>query len=179
MSVSFVCLRVPLLRKRRGLSFVLLSLMAIGCLFGCDSQESKPFSSLPVLPDLNLSAVCQDQQDNDGDGLIDLADPGCDHPFDPSEEDPPLPPQCRDRIDNDEDGLIDLEDKGCVDLNDSDESDDPPPPQCMNQLDDDMDGLIDYPNDPGCSGQRDEDEQAETRGARLCQHQQQTEATKK
>ena len=53
-------------------------------------------------------AQCQDREDNDGDGQLDLNDPDCDSPDDNSES----PPQCADGIDNDGDALIDLQDYG-------------------------------------------------------------------
>jgi len=61
------------------------------------------------------SPQCADGKDNDGDGLIDLADPGCASSSDNSEEniiDPPV--ECSDGKDNDGDGLIDLADPGCT-----------------------------------------------------------------
>ena len=51
--------------------------------------------------------VCADGRDNDGDALIDLADPGCLDAADENEGDPPVTPLCADGIDNDEDGSID------------------------------------------------------------------------
>ena len=65
---------------------------------------------------------CEDEIDNDGDGLIDLADPGCDNDNDNKETDPKLK-QCSDGIDNDGDGLIDLADPGCGNANDNEEID--------------------------------------------------------
>lgn len=77
---------------------------------------------------------CKDSQDNDGDGKIDEADPGChtdgnaNNPqsYDSDDNDeaepvsppPPSPPhgpqtQCNDQINNDFDGLIDIEDPDC------------------------------------------------------------------
>ena len=65
---------------------------------------------------------CGDGQDNDGDGLVDLADPGCTSASDYDETNPPPPPpQCSDKIDNDGDGRIDLSDPGCSDPLDNDE----------------------------------------------------------
>lgn len=52
--------------------------------------------------------ACDDGRDNDGDGLIDLMDPGCLDPAGVSEADPAIPPLCADGIDNDEDGVIDF-----------------------------------------------------------------------
>ena len=58
---------------------------------------------------------CNDEVDNDGDGQIDLADPGCEGLRDMSELDPPEPPQCSDGIDNDQDGVTDYpDDNSCL-----------------------------------------------------------------
>jgi hypothetical protein len=54
--------------------------------------------------------ACRDLLDNDGDGAIDAADPGCAHPSDPSEG---SFVQCDDGLDNDGDGLVDLDDPNC------------------------------------------------------------------
>jgi hypothetical protein len=76
---------------------------------------------------------CSDRKDNDGDGKIDLADPGCVNSADNDETDPPPPPpppaaQCADGIDNDGDGKIDLADPGCVNSTTDNDETDPPPP---------------------------------------------------
>jgi hypothetical protein len=87
---------------------------------------------------------CDDGFDNDGDELIDLADPGCADADDLSEE-----PDCEDGIDNDFDGTVDhLDDPGCSASSDLSEQDASLP--CDNGLDDDGDGVIDFPADPGC-----------------------------
>lgn len=66
--------------------------------------------------------ACSDGLDNDGDGLIDLADPGCSSATDTSEE-----IECQDGINNDTaDTNIDLADLGC--MNASDDTEDPNPP---------------------------------------------------
>jgi formylglycine-generating enzyme required for sulfatase activity len=53
----------------------------------------------------SLVPECSDGLDNDGDGLIDLADPGCADLSDLDEHSPTLP--CDDGADNDGDGLVD------------------------------------------------------------------------
>ncbi|MCA9537642.1 MAG: PPC domain-containing protein [Myxococcales bacterium] len=53
---------------------------------------------------------CNDLVDNDGDGRVDLADPGCEEGLDDSEADPPEVPACADGVDNDGDGDIDWPD---------------------------------------------------------------------
>jgi hypothetical protein len=77
--------------------------------------------------------ACSDGRDNDGEGLIDAADPGCwgrlgYNPNDDDERNAPLRPECSDGIDNDGDGLVDMADPGCTGPNDNDETDGVPPP---------------------------------------------------
>ncbi|MCA9539007.1 MAG: hypothetical protein KC620_08960, partial [Myxococcales bacterium] len=97
---------------------------------------------------------CSDGADNDGDGLIDLADPGCEDALDNDERQR----QCADGIDNDEDGLIDFPaDPGCGSANDNDEYNEPVLPECADGIDNDRNGYIDE-QDPGCSAVADNDE---------------------
>jgi hypothetical protein len=88
---------------------------------------------------------CNDSLDNDGDGFVDLVDPGCNDMGDLSEQTDLL--VCDDGLDNDGDGLADGADPGCSNLNDPSERD--PSLTCDNGLDDDGDGLVDQ-DDPGC-----------------------------
>jgi CSLREA domain-containing protein len=67
--------------------------------------------------------ACNDTKDNDGDGKVDLADPGCESATDTSEVDPVTPSQCEDGTDNDGDGKVDLADPGCESPDDDDETD--------------------------------------------------------
>jgi len=69
---------------------------------------------------------CSDGIDNDGDHLIDLADPGCTDSSDDDEYNVPLLAQCEDGVDNDGDGDIDMADAGCSSSEDDNELDDPP-----------------------------------------------------
>ena len=96
---------------------------------------------------------CNDGIDNDGDGLIDLSDPGCSSRGDKSELGTN---QCDDGIDNDGDGLIDLNDPGCTSVTDNDETD-PIIPQCNDGIDNDGDGHIDV-DDSECISLLDNDE---------------------
>ncbi len=64
---------------------------------------------------------CSDGIDNDGDGLVDMNDPGCASPSDNSEAN--SLPQCSDGIDNDGDGLVDMNDPGCASPSDNNETD--------------------------------------------------------
>lgn len=75
-------------------------------------------------------AACADGIDNDEDGLVDLADPGCTDASDSDESNPAPPPpppsespQCSDGLDNDSDGKVDEDDPGCTDASDDDEAD--------------------------------------------------------
>lgn len=96
---------------------------------------------------------CSDVKDNDGDGQIDLNDPGCDYAEDNNEK-----PQCNDGIDNDGDGKIDLDDAGCENIQDNDESN---LPQCSDGIDNNGDGKIDI-LDPNCENAKDDSEYKST-----------------
>jgi len=92
---------------------------------------------------------CNDGIDNDGDGLIDSDDPGCELNGNVEAPDPDFP-ECSDRVDNDGDGQTDFpDDQGCDTPEDNKEHSDPVP-QCKDGIDNDGDGLIDFPTDPGC-----------------------------
>jgi DNA-binding beta-propeller fold protein YncE len=98
--------------------------------------------------------ACSNFLDDDGDTLIDLADPDCSDPLDDSES-PPPPPACSDGIDNDDDGRVDHpNDPGCD--SPADTSENAPGLVCDDGLDNDGDGLIDFRvgglGDPGCGG---------------------------
>ena len=82
-------------------------------------------------------------------------------------------PQCSDNSDNDGDTLVDLFDPGCSNSQDNDETHTGqiggtgtptgggvggPLPQCGDGADNDGDSAVDYPNDFGCSGTNDADE---------------------
>ncbi|MCE9578527.1 MAG: hypothetical protein K8W52_35705, partial [Deltaproteobacteria bacterium] len=106
--------------------------------------------------------ACNNGLDDDDDGLIDLADPGCESATD-TDESNVVKPQCSDNIDNDGDGKTDFPaDPGCLNSNQNDETDDCPDgpncPECSNAKDDDGDGKIDA-DDPGCSTARDTTEE--------------------
>jgi hypothetical protein len=58
----------------------------------------------------DLDPACADGLDNDADGLVDRADPGCRGSNRGRSE---VNPQCSDGIDNDEDGQIDAADTAC------------------------------------------------------------------
>jgi hypothetical protein len=96
--------------------------------------------------------------DSDGDGLVDLSDPGCKNASDPSEQ-----MDCGDGADNDGDGQIDVADPGCD--SDEDVSERSVALACDDGLDDDGDGRIDFYGaspDPGCVALTDPSEQEAT-----------------
>ncbi|GEM_PF-6265581 len=112
-----------------------------------------------------LVPACSDGLDNDGDGLVDAADPGCMDPFDNDEVEPlwcSSPEnagldgcvvreelgECADGLDNDGDGLADLEDPGCMDRWDYHEGSDAG--QCADGIDNDGDGKVDVGGDSKC-----------------------------
>jgi len=100
-----------------------------------------------------LVSACSNGIDDDGDGLIDMADPGCSSPSDNNEFN--VPTQCSNGIDDDGDGLIDMADPGCSSPSDNDEFN--VLAACEDGIDNDGDGLIDMA-DPGCSSPSDNDE---------------------
>ncbi|MEK6900190.1 MAG: hypothetical protein AABX05_03635, partial [Nanoarchaeota archaeon] len=94
---------------------------------------------------------CSDGRDNDGDGLVDMQDPGCTSPQDDDENNQPNnDTQCSDHVDNDGDGLVDMNDPGCTSPQDDDEDNQPNyDTQCSDGADNDGDGVADI-RDPGC-----------------------------
>ena len=93
-----------------------------------------------------LAPGCADGLDNDQDGFIDLADPGCTHDVDPDETDPDVPNECADTLDNDMDGLIDFPtDPGCIAHGDASEVDADELPACANGLMTMEMGLLTFP----------------------------------
>jgi hypothetical protein len=87
--------------------------------------------------------ACADGSDDDGDGLVDTADPGCLDAADPFETNAIVP--CDDGFDDDGDGLIDYpDDPGCRDPQWLYED-----PKCSDGLDNDGDGGIDWNGGPG------------------------------
>jgi len=109
---------------------------------------------------------CADGVDNDGDGLVDEADPEChtdgdpDNPdsYDPGDDDEGPDgetPGCSDGLDNDGDGLVDAADPDCHTDGDPNNPDSYDPDrdetggQCADARDNDGDGAIDAA-DPDC-----------------------------
>ncbi|MEZ4466320.1 MAG: hypothetical protein R3F43_18165 [bacterium] len=92
---------------------------------------------------------CDDGEDNDGDSLVDLADPDCTGPADHAEMGGNAITLCTNGEDDDGDGLIDFPlDPGCASAGDGGEGGSGAAPQCANEVDDDADGRVDYPNWP-------------------------------
>ena len=141
-------------------------LLALWGLAGCDDGGSSGSGKDATVIDGSVEVdeggglpACSNRLDDDGDLLIDTADPGCTSPED-NDETNVVTTQCSDGVDNDGDGLRDLQDPACRQASDDDESADPPPPQCANGLDDDSDGAIDQV-DRGCASIQDDDESDE------------------
>ncbi len=132
---------------------------------GLGGVDAGPGGTLP--PDQGVRFACNDEVDNDEDGLIDLADPGCTGPEDDDEADTSPAAQCSDGLDNDADGQPDLADPDCSSEADPSEQGDNGETPCSNDLDDDGDGQVDFPNDPGCRAAGDGDE-ADTEPAPAC-----------
>jgi len=112
----------------------------------CTSSQIKKESETPRL--------CQNKKDDDGDGLIDAADPGCADPQDNTENDGTT--QCQDGVDNDGDGAVDSSDPGCFDSKGKYQKtgaseDGGKKPQCSDGIDNDGDGGTDWPSDFNCA----------------------------
>jgi hypothetical protein len=105
---------------------------------------------------------CQNSDDDDDDGVIDLADPDCASAADNFEESAvgDSAPECQDLEDNDGGGVIDLADPDCAGPTDADESTaGSQAPQCTTAGDDDGDGDTGvFPTDPDCVSAADDDE---------------------
>ena len=89
----------------------------------------------------DCETVCNDADDNDGDGFTDFPDdPGCRDESSGLEA-----PACNDMVDNDGDNATDLADLGCnMEAWRNLEN-----PQCEDGVDNDMDGGIDFMGGPG------------------------------
>jgi hypothetical protein len=97
----------------------------------------------PAILAVTAERACDDGVDDDGDGAVDLADPGCFAATDAFETNALAP--CDDGFDSDGDGLVDWpDDPGCKDLTWLYEN-----PACSDDLDNDGDGKIDYDGGPG------------------------------
>jgi len=109
-----------------------------------------------VIARLSVGAACSNGIDDDGDGLVDAADPGCERPDGPFEEDAERGAACTNGLDDDRDGLADADDPGCAAT--------PTVAACRNGVDDDGDGKADWPDDAGCATAWDRTEGSESLG---------------
>ncbi len=98
--------------------------------------------------------ACNNGVDDDGDGLTDDLDPGCE--FNGGNAETPDPVACNDGVDNDGDGTVDAEDFGCETDKDEDETD--PVTACNDGVDNDGDTKVDFGGDLGCESPVDNDE---------------------
>ena len=99
------------------LAFVVIILAVLISLF--ISEVGTDYAVLGMNP-FRGQTECNDGIENDGDGFVDLIDPGCSSKDDDSESDPTK--ECDDGLDNDYDGYLDMEDDDCVSPIDVDES---------------------------------------------------------
>ena len=135
-----------------------------GCAALCFIEAGYTCNSTPS--SCTNGIACNDAADNDADGAIDGADPGCADAADTSELGTNA---CDDGIDNDKDGTLDFRstggDDGCDSLVGTSELNGAP---CNNGIDDDGDGVSDFQTgalgDPGCTSVMDLSE----RGAAGC-----------
>lgn len=161
--------------KYSRLMYPLLIALLSSIIISCDDDESKlELNALPDLgslcasgcdmevvvelePDMARLPQCNDDEDNDGDGLVDGFDRGCTSLEDDDERDPETIPACSDGIDNDGDGLIDYpNDPECGAPNELFEArPEPVTPECNDGIDNDEDGNVDYPVDRGCASPED------------------------
>jgi hypothetical protein len=104
--------------------------------------------------------ACRNGLDDDGNGLFDLNDPGCES-LDDATEAPAGLRACSDGVDNDGNGTFDFPyDAGCTGAGDATEVAPGVSTACDNGVDDDADGYADFPIDYGCEGRGDNDEVA-------------------
>lgn len=117
---------------------------------GCiDGRQASPC----LRSETGLTYGCSDGLDNDGDGLVDAADPQCltpDSAEDASGVGRIRQVQCNDGVDNDGDGLVDAADSGCLGTADDSEGGGLRSPACSDGLDNDGDGRVDA-DDPECA----------------------------
>ena len=123
----------------------------------CDSDEDG------ALCPSDCVTECNDGDDDDGDGWIDLVDPGCTDENDDDESNADMGFQCSNNADDDGDGLTDGEDPMCTFWMDDDEFS-----ECNDGVDNDGDGGEDYnlnnlSGDTGCDGYNDDSENSEVK----------------
>lgn len=118
---------------------------------------------------IGLTFGCSDGIDNDGDGLIDQADPQCYGPYGAESADGlgrAVQDVCADGLDNDGDGLTDRDDPQCAFASSTSEEvlpDGLGALACSDGQDNDGDGRFDYPEDLQCYGAHGQREAQDTR----------------
>lgn len=120
-------------------------------------KQPAPRQDPPAPRPVAKETKCSDGVDNDGDKLIDCADPDCEGSAVCGPEDTEA--RCKDGIDNDGDGFTDCDDKDCLAFehcNPSDGGQKPEPPvgnetNCADGVDNDNDGKVDC-EDSDCKG---------------------------
>ena len=92
-----------------------------------------------------LTVACDDHFDDDGDGLVDLADPGC---IDAADDSELGTVQCDNGLEDDGDGYVDFpDDPGCASA-----ASDTEQTQCQDGLDNDGDGTVDFDGGASLNG---------------------------
>lgn len=141
-----------------------------GCASANDTSETQNDPSCSGPSDDSEAEQCNNTLDDDSDGLIDVADPGCwtdrndPNSYDMTDDNEgDATSECQDGIDNDGNELIDYpNDPNCSSALDDSEQPSTPGvvylPGCANGIDDDGDGLVDFPADKGCESIIDDDE---------------------
>lgn len=109
---------------------------------------------------------CSDGKDNDGDGKIDDADPGC--VTDQRESADEGKAKCGNGVDDDGDSKVDFPDDPQCASKDDDTEDGATPAKCQDNRDNDGDGKLDFPDDPGCSAPNADDEMDDCPNGPLC-----------
>jgi hypothetical protein len=114
--------------------------------------EASPCDASPGAVNCAAASVitaCDDGIDNDGDGWIDLVDPGCADAADNDESEAGAT-ECSDEVDNDGDGMVDGLDPDCSEPDGLAEGS-----PCSDGADNDGDGWVDF-DDPDCQATGDE-----------------------
>jgi hypothetical protein len=128
-------------------------MLAVGRGGSEDTRACLDAGTVPcVVREIGLTYGCSDGLDNDGDGLVDAADPQCLEPEARESADGvgrARSAACNDGLDNDGDGLIDGADLGCAFSGDGSELGAVKAVACSDGLDNDGDGLTDS-DDPEC-----------------------------
>lgn len=134
------------LRGEAFLTLTLVALMGVATFTGCADQVSVGVDVIT-----GSETNCSDGEDNDGDDLVDCADPDCSDSVDCGGTGSTRESNCSDGVDNDNDGYTDCDDSDCAGNNACQSS--PPTREtvCDDGCDNDGDGYTDC-DDSDCAG---------------------------